>query len=89
MDFVKSNDTDNYEYLFIRGVFGVYALEHIDEKMLRDGFYKYNLWGSEPGTIEAVFNCPIAEDHRIGEFILKLPLSVRVGQSISLGEGGY
>lgn len=82
---VKFNDTDNYEYMFIRGIPGVYTEEHIDEKTLPDGFYKYSLWGSAPEKIEAVFHCPIAEDHRVGEFISKLPLSVRAGQSMPLG----
>ena len=85
MEHIKFNDTDSYQYVVIRGVSGVYTTEHIDDKSLPEGYQSYNLWGSGPGRIDAVFVDPIAEKYRTGVFITKTPLSLRVGHSMPVG----
>ena len=82
---IKFNDTDSYKHLVIRGHAGVFTEEHIDERSLPEGYHKYNLWGSEPGRIDAVLSDPIAEKYRTGEFITKTPLPLRVGHSMPVG----
>lgn len=48
MEQVKFNDTDRYKHLILRGHPGVFTEEHIDDKSLPEGYFKYSLWGSEP-----------------------------------------
>lgn len=85
MEQIKFNDTDNYKHLVLRGVPGVFTEEHIDDKSLPEGYFKYSLWGSEPGRIDGVFIDSIAEKYHTGEFITKTPLSLRVGHSMPVG----
>lgn len=85
MEQVKFNDTDRYKHLILRGHPGVFTEEHIDDKSLPEGYFKYSLWGSEPGRIDTVFISPIAEKYRAGEFITKTPFPLRVGHSMPVG----
>ena len=85
LELVKFNNTANYKHLLLRGIPGVFTEEHIDEKSLPEGYFKYSLWGSEPGRIDRVFAEPIAEKYRTGEFITKTPLHFRVGHSMPVG----
>ena len=86
---IKFNDTNDYQFMEVLGVEGVFTNLRIDRESLPEGFYKYSLRDGEEELVSQICN-EVMVNHA-GDFITKEPvdLGLEGHKELTLDDWGF